>query len=72
MKLTDAQEKRLKWLQGQGGEGVVDKFGRVLAGGETAPQGASPAWLKLIAFGLIEGRRGRLFVTEYGRAHLGL
>lgn len=72
MKLTEAQERNLKWLHEQGGEGYVDKYGRVVARGENAPQGSYPAWLKLIAYGLITGLRGRLFVTEYGRSHLGL
>lgn len=72
MKLTEAQERNLRWLISQGGDGIVDKYGRVSAEGETAPQGSFPAWLKMIAYGLIEGKRGRLFVTEYGRAHLGL
>lgn len=70
MKLTQAQQKRLTWLTDQGGEGVVDRYGRVVAGGEECHPGAYPVWLRLIAHGLIEGKRGRLFVTEYGRAHL--
>jgi len=72
MKLTDAQNKNMQWLIKRGGSGIIDRYGRVLAEGETAPQGSFPSWLKLIANGLITGEAGRLTVTDLGRRHIAL
>ena len=69
MKLTDAQHEKLLWLHKHGGSGYLDKHGRVVAGGEHMPQGCWPAWLNLIAHGLISGGDGRLTITECGRRH---
>lgn len=69
MTLTEAQNRNLRWLVGHGGSGYLDKYGRVVAGGETAPQGAWPSWLHLIAKGLVAGGESRIFVTEYGMRH---
>jgi len=54
MKLTDAQRTNLRWLHGHGGSGYLDRHGRVVAGGETRPQGSWICWLNLIANGLVE------------------
>ncbi len=70
MKLSPAQHKALAWLQQQGGSGVVTAYGRILAGRVEWPQGSFPAWLRLIADGLVAGGAGRISVTEYGRRHL--
>ncbi len=70
MKLTDAQNEKLGWLHKQGGSGYLDKHGRVVAGGDYMPQGCWPAWLNLVAHGLIAGGDGRLTITDYGRRHI--
>lgn len=70
MKLTEAQHEKLAWLHQRGGSGYLDKFGRLVAGGEYLPQGCWPAWLNLVANGLISGADGRLTITDYGRRHL--
>lgn len=70
MNITDAQFKNLLWLSKRGGSGYIDRYGRVVAGGETAPQGAYVAWLKMIADGLVSGGDGRLQITDRGISHL--
>lgn len=70
MKLTDAQNEKLEWLHKQGGSGYLDKHGRMVAGGDHMPQGCWPAWLNLVAHGLIAGGDGRLTITDYGRRHM--
>lgn len=70
MKLTDAQSEKLEWLHKQGGSGYLDKHGRMVAGGDHMPQGCWPAWLNLVAHGLISGGDGRLTITDYGRRHM--
>lgn len=62
--MTEDQEKWLNWLRNRGGSGYVDRWGRVVAGGEVAAQGAATAWLKLIAQGRIVGGKERLTVAE--------
>jgi hypothetical protein len=62
MTLTKDQEKWLSWLKERGGRGFLDRWGRVVAAGETSPQGATVAWLNLVAKGLLEGADGVLKV----------
>ena len=62
-RLSKAQDRALKWLQERGGTGTVDRYGRVLAAGETCP--TDPAtWLRLVAVGRIEGWGSRLRVVS--------
>lgn len=70
MTLTDAQFRNLKWLYDKGGSGYIDRYGRVVAGGDVAPQGAYVAWLRMISEGLIAGDNGRIEVTPKGEQHL--
>ena len=35
--MTDSEKKALKWLSEHNGDGVFDKHGVLLAGGESAP-----------------------------------
>lgn len=70
MILTDAQLKRLQWLNNQGGSGFLDQYGRIVAAGEPVHQGAATAWLNLIVKGLIEAKNERFVITESGRRHL--
>lgn len=66
--LTKEQINRAQWLRARHGSGYVDKFGRIVAGGEVAPRDAFPAWLNLIARGYIAGNGdGRLVLTEKGQ-----
>lgn len=64
MTLTPDQQKWLEWLKARGGRGFLDRWGRVVAAGETSPQGAIVAWLNLAAKGQIFGRNGVLHVNE--------
>lgn len=64
--LTPDQKKWLDWLRERGGEGVVDRYGRVLAQGERSPTGAQVAWLHLVAKGWITGIGGRIRVSPFG------
>jgi hypothetical protein len=67
MKLTPDQATNLIWLADRGGEGMVDRYGRVVASGETRPQGSWIAWLRLVALGLVDGDDRRLKLTARGR-----
>lgn len=68
MKLTEAQRRYLLWLASKGGSGYLDRHSRLVAGGEVMPQGAWPAWLHLMAKGLIRGADDRIFLTAEGIA----
>ncbi len=59
--MTDAMKRAFKWLEDRGGSGVIDRHGRVVAGGEHSTQDAS-TWLRLVAAGQLVGRRNRIFV----------
>lgn len=67
--LSDAQQRALKWLHGQGGSGVVNKHGKLLAAGVVAHFDNS-TWVRLISQGLVAGGDYRIFVTDAGRACL--
>ena len=69
MTLTDAQSKNLNWLVDRGGSGYLDRYSRLVAGGEVAAHGSWPSWMHLMAKGLISGGEGRITVTEYGMRH---
>ena len=49
---TDSQKKALKWLSDHNGDGVFDKHGVLLAGGESAPFMRS-TWNHLRSSGLV-------------------
>jgi hypothetical protein len=70
MKLTDSQAAWLRWLAERGGSGYLDRYGRVNAQGENAPRAAWPAWMNLVAAGLLAGGDQRLTITDYGKRHL--
>lgn len=65
--MTDAQRELYEWLRKQGGSGVIDRYGRVVAGGEVKPQGHFCSWLNLIANGQVAGKDGRLFIVQTGQ-----
>jgi hypothetical protein len=51
--LTQVQQKALKWLTDRNGDGIFDKYGVLLAAGETAPFMRS-TWNALRDHGLLE------------------
>lgn len=70
--ITDAQRAALKWLREHNGDGIFDKSGVLLAGGERAPVVRS-TWNKLADQGLVKfygGKHGRsrLRLTSEARA----
>ncbi|SCM73425.1 conserved hypothetical protein [uncultured Pleomorphomonas sp.] len=70
--LTSAQRAALKWLADHSGDGLFDKNGVLLAGGETAPI-MRGTWNRLAEGGYVEfyrpitSGRGRLRITDLGR-----
>lgn len=64
--MSDAQLACLRWLDERGGSAVIDRYSRLAAGGETRPQGSWPAWLRLVADGLVVGSKGTLSITAQG------
>lgn len=55
-RLTKAMIRALIWLRGHDGVGVLNRFGKVRAGGETASHIDPTTWLKLILAGYVEAR----------------
>lgn len=64
--LTPHQARALRWLHRSGGSGVIDRYGRVVAGGEPV-MGDGRTWLFLLALGLVSGADGRVALTDLGR-----
>ena len=62
-RLSKAQERALTWLTERGGSGTLDRYGRVLAAGETCSFHPT-TWLRLVAVGRIEGWGSRLRVVD--------
>lgn len=67
---TENQIIWLRWLQENGGSGYVDRYGRLVSGGQVSAQGAAVSWLKLIAAGLVTGGEDRLQITTAGQTFL--
>lgn len=68
MSLTDAQNQALKKLRDHGGEGVIDKHGKVVASGERLLGLEPVTWLRLITTGHVEARGDlRIGITAKGR-----
>lgn len=65
--LTDAMKKALNWLNERGGSGVIDKYGRLLAGGEIATSIDNATWLRLVEAGFLAGGDKRLTVVDTHR-----
>ena len=70
MTLTKEQLKWLKWLYDNGESGWLDQYGRVIANGANSHQGSQVSWLNLVTKGLLEGREGRLHITQAGYKQL--
>ncbi len=60
MHLTKSQERAIEWLKERGGSGILDRYGRLVAGGEVASQFHPTTWLRLVAVGAVRGEGGRL------------
>lgn len=68
MSLSDAQITALKKLSANGGEGVIDKHGKVVAAGERLLGLEPVTWLRLITTGHVEVRGDlRIGITAKGR-----
>lgn len=68
MPLSDAQHQALKKLRDHGGEGVIDKHGKVVASGERLLGLEPVTWLRLITTGHVEARGDlRIGITTKGR-----
>lgn len=67
MIMTKAMKRAVEWLSEHNGSGVIDNHGHVLAGGEVATHIAAETWLRLIAWGYLQGHGGRIALGE-GRA----
>lgn len=67
MPLSDAQQAALKSLNANGGEGIIDKHGKIVASGERL-MGIEPVtWLRLITTGFVETRGHlRIGLTDKG------
>jgi len=65
---TKAQRSALKWLRNRNGDGVFDKSGVLVAGGERAPV-MRATWNHLAAMHMVEfyQDRRRVRVTDFGR-----
>ena len=64
MTLTEAGLKHLRWLSDRGGSAVLDRYNRLVAGGDVSPNGTQSAWLRLFAQGMIEAKDGRVALTR--------
>lgn len=70
MEMTKEQLNWLTWLRDRGGRGFLDRWGRMVASGETSPQGACTAWLNLIGKGYVCADDGVFTITTKGRSVL--
>lgn len=68
MKLTPTQLKHLKWLIDHGGSAYIAD-GHLIASGNESESKIGSTWLYLVAHGLLEGKEGRIVVTDFGRRH---
>lgn len=68
---TDAQHDALKRLHANGGEGVLDKHGKIIASGERLTGLEPVTWLRLLTTGHVEVRGDhRIGITAKGEAAL--
>lgn len=68
MTLTKKQERWLQWFAVHGGHGYVDRYGRIIVGGEQSYIASSVCFLHLVAKGYIKGSGGWLTLTKTGFA----
>ena len=68
VKLTTAQQRAVKWLSERNGSGVLDRYGRLVAGGDVATQIHPTTWLRLVVAEMVVGHARRLYLTKRARA----
>lgn len=67
--MTPAQKQALTELRKHGGEGIIDKHGRLMAAGVRLTMVAPETWLRLVTTGhVIAVGPLRLALTDAGRA----
>jgi hypothetical protein len=67
--LTPAQQMALNWLAERGGEGVIDRYGRIIAKGDVYRGEHGATWLRLVALRFLigTGHAGRLALSDDGK-----
>lgn len=64
--LSAAQHQAVKRLAEAGGEGVIDRYGRMIGAGEVLKNDAS-TWLRLVTYGVVApAAPNRIALTELG------
>lgn len=64
--LTPAMRQAVKRLANHGGDGVIDRYGRVIAAGEVLGKDAA-TWLRLMTFQVVlSGGPHRLVLSKIG------
>lgn len=67
MNLPDTHKAALAWFAERGSDGLIDRYGRVVAQGEKFKGSESAGvWLRLVASGHVMGMDGRLTLTTLG------
>ena len=65
---TERSVELLRWLYARGNNGVFNKYGKMMCGGEECPLASMPVWVKLFAFEMIVGsENGRVKLTKIGK-----
>lgn len=67
MNLTKSQLQWLEWMSRNGGVATLERGGVVCGDGGKTPNASSISFLNLVAKGAIEGKDGKLVITDYGR-----
>jgi len=64
---TKRSVELLLWLYENGNNGVFNRYGKMICGGEECKLSSMPVWVKLFAFGMIVGsENGRVKLTKIG------
>lgn len=66
MNLTKAQMGYLEWIAREGGVATLERGG-VVVGGVKSANAAAISFLNLVVKGALEGKDGKLVITDYGR-----
>jgi hypothetical protein len=59
-----AMDRAVDWLKDRGGSGVLDKFGKVLARGDSAITVDAVTWIRCVFCGRLKVEHGRIYVPE--------
>lgn len=66
MNLTKAQFGYLQWIEREGGVATLERGG-VVCGDTKSSNASAISFLNLVAKGALEGKDGKLVITDYGR-----